>query len=120
MEPPPKDGGQVRQAPGLTRRRTRPQAGCRSAGGARFIEALFRGRCAPTRTMKLEPQTARSEGVRFAADEAQRRKPPCGTASVQLEARIGTRHAARRTGWLPARRADVRSVGRAGSGADDG
>ena len=26
--------------------------------------------------MKLEPQPTRSEGVRFAADEAQRRKPP--------------------------------------------
>lgn len=43
---------------------------------------------------------SRCRRLQSAADEAQRRKPPCATASVQLEAPIGTRHPARRTGWL--------------------
>jgi len=49
MEPPPKDGGQVRQAPGLTRRRTRPQAGPRACAHepARAVAAEECKKCSP-------------------------------------------------------------------------
>jgi hypothetical protein len=39
MEPLPQDSGQGQQALDLTRRRTRPQAGCRSAAGADLVQA---------------------------------------------------------------------------------
>lgn len=43
-EPLPQDGGQHRPAPVLTRRRTRPQAGCRSAAGADLVQARSKRR----------------------------------------------------------------------------
>ncbi len=44
LEPPPKDGGQHRPAPGVTRRRSRPQAGCCSAAGADLVQARSKRR----------------------------------------------------------------------------